>query len=84
MSDATLKTYAEEPWNPIWDYKLNWTGDYIETWTIVGGTMVKKFNCPHCGIEHEISISFDQFILSKCPKCGDYILKALLIEDRKP
>ncbi len=46
--------------------------------------MIKKFNCPHCGIEHEILISFDQFILTKCSNCGGYILKALLMKDRKP
>ncbi len=50
----------------------------------IGRIMIKKFNCPHCGIEHEILISFDQFILTKCSNCGGYILKALLMKDRKP
>lgn len=26
------KSYAEEPWNPFWEYELHWTGDYIETY----------------------------------------------------
>lgn len=42
--------------------------------------MIKKFNCPHCGIEHEIFILFNQFILTRC-NCGGYILKALLMEN---
>lgn len=31
-----MKTYAEEPWNPIWEYKLHWTGNYIETYIVIG------------------------------------------------
>jgi transcription elongation factor Elf1 len=43
--------------------------------------MLKKFNCPHCKTEHEIFISFDQFMLTRCSKCGEYILKALLMKE---
>jgi hypothetical protein len=26
--------YSDEPWCPIWDYSLNWTGDFTEFYTI--------------------------------------------------
>lgn len=30
-----VKSYAEEPWDPIWEYEFHWTGDYIETYIVI-------------------------------------------------
>jgi hypothetical protein len=33
--------YTEEPWNPVWDYKLNWSGEFTESYMIKEAKMTE-------------------------------------------
>lgn len=31
---ALYKDYNEEPWNPFWEYELNWSGEFTEVYML--------------------------------------------------